>query len=161
MKSEERKVSSFETLMGYAQGRVARVDGTTEEIRIRQLPVDEYLKLMELLADEQGQIELYCLRQQPLSPALSPSDGAREKQPREQEWEVVPKGWARGLTVESHMAVIEQAEALNGDFFDRWLRRLKKKVEIVRPGLFEDLAKAVGLGSNLPSSSPKSPRPAA
>ncbi len=149
--SHEEKVNTFETLMGGVIGRVQRLDGTIEEIRIRQLPVDEYLKLMELLADEQGQIDLYCMRR------VKPAEG-EVRSPVE--WEAVPKGWAKGLSPESHEKVISQAEALNGDFFEAWLRRLKRKVEIVRPGLFEDLAKAVGVGSSLPSSLPRSPRSA-
>ncbi len=128
--------NSFETLLGGAEMEVEFVGGEKAKVWVRQLAIEEYPRLLMLLEDEVGQVELYCR-------VATGGDKGGEKGG----WEAVPEGWGRGLTPASHDAVMTKAEELNRDFFYRWLRRRLEKVELIRPGLVERMVEGLAVGA--------------
>jgi hypothetical protein len=158
--------SKFTTLMGGKEITVTRRDGSAESVWVRQLPIEDYPKLLLLLDDELGQVELYCLvAVGGLRSAGEAQAGGSRPAEQEQNWAAVPAGWAKTLRPESHELVINTAEGLNRDFFSRWMRRRMGRLELVRPGLADQVfaglaggAGAVPAGS--PNLSPRSPQSA-
>jgi hypothetical protein len=130
------------TILGGANVPVTLLDGSTQAIFVRQLPVKLYPKLLEAMQDELKHIDLLC-------------DKA---------------GLAETLAPEGHEAILNAGEKLNADFFSRWLARKQKRESLLpkpdmsealqvfsemqktNPQLTEELLKRV-LAS--PSSSPK------
>lgn len=135
MSTESAK--GFETLMGGVEAAAQFRNGRAEKVWVRQLPIEDYPKLLGLMEDEQKQIELYVMSQE---------EGAA--------WRPVPAGWAKTLTAQSHDELMEKAEELNRDFFGRWLRRRMGKMEAIRPGLTDDLVRGLK-GQGSPSSAPQ------
>jgi hypothetical protein len=128
-----KEPTTFETLIGGKELSVTMRDGKTETVKVLQLPIADYPKLLGSLENEEAQIELYCAK---------------------------PAGWSKELMPASHDAVMEEAERINGDFFSRWAQRRMRKLEALRPGMvekmFANLQAAVRPGS-LPGSPPTSP----
>lgn len=154
-------MNKFAELMGGQEIAVNHRDGTNEPVRVRALPIAEFPELLKVIDDEIGQAQL-DRQVQTKSEAWKTANARNPKAEVEAidaEWMAAPAGWAASLTPESHETVISTAEALNADFFWRWMRRRMDKLEKIRPGLAEKMfagvsAAAAGLGS--PSSSPKS-----
>ena len=137
------------TLLGGIKFTATKLDGSTEEIFIRQLPIKEFPVLRDHLGDELAMLEIYCAQ---------------------------PKGWAAMLMPASHDAVITEAEKLNRDFFLRWVERQKARAAMIpkpdmgevvqmldalsksNPDLLNDLMKKAVAGS--PISLPMPPAPA-
>jgi hypothetical protein len=133
--------TNFDTLMGAVEVTIKKRDGTTEKIKVLQLPVEKYPELASRLHDEGKQIELYCERQEP-----------------EGTWKPVPIGWAAALSPAAHNQVMETAGDLNKDFFEAWLRRRVATMEAMRPGVIEKFLAVEA--QTLPSTSPKRRTPA-
>lgn len=107
---------SMATLMGGTEVEVRLQDGSSEVVKVLQLQIEQYPRLLSLLDDERAQVELYCGR---------------------------PAGWAAKLAVASHHRIMAVAEELNGDFFGAWLRRKMGKLELLKPGLADDLLRGL------------------
>ena len=136
---DPKEANTFETVMGGADLVVRHRDGTDDTVKVLQLPIADYPRLLASLENEEAQLELYCGK---------------------------PTGWAGTLSLQSHNALMEKAEELNGDFFSRWAKRRLAKMEVLRPGamdkLFDGAAAAVQRQPQKPtlgSSLPKSPLP--
>ena len=127
----ETKPDSFSTLTAGQDLAVRSYGGITETVRVLQLPIKSYPKLLETIDVELGLVELYCNK---------------------------PKGWAETLDLESHEAVLELADKLNSDFFSRWMARRVTRMERVRPGIVDRLLDNAGRNavSSSPSSQPRS-----
>jgi len=156
-------MNKFAELMGGQEIAVTKRDGADEVVRVRAVPIAEFPELLKLLDDEVGQVQFYCqVRrpevQSPKSKVQSPLSPKAEVEAIDAEWMSAPAGWAATLMPDSHELVISTAEALNADFFARWLQRRMRRLETVRPGLADKMfaALAGAPGSGLPSSSPKS-----
>lgn len=123
---ETQAPRAMATLLGGSELTVTRHDGTTEMVRVRALPVNELQKLAERLDDEPAQVELYCSK---------------------------PAGWALELCRDSYEKVVIEGEALNNDFFMRWLQRQRARQERLVPGITEKLAdKILAFQNSLPRS---------
>jgi len=114
---------NFTTMMGGIDLTVTLQDGSSETVKVLQLPIEKYPELAAKWGDEQAQIDLYCSK---------------------------PSGWAKTLTVASHDQVMEEAEKVNGDFFTRWLRRRMGKVDALRPGALDKVFETSTLPSSSP-----------
>lgn len=117
--------------MGGKDFPVTKKDGTIETVFIRELGVNEFPRFAKVQNDEQEMIEFVCDKL---------------------------KGFAQTLTLESHEALVEEIEKVNGDFFSRWLARRIGRQEKMMPGVREKLLSAALASSD---TSPKSPLNAA
>lgn len=95
-------------------------DGTGGEVFLRQVPIRQLPTYLATMDDEPALLELVADK---------------------------PKGWADGLTVESHTELIAASEALNSDTFFAWLTRRVKRQEKLAPGSSGELGKAILSGS--------------
>lgn len=100
----------METVCGGMVLVMDMVGGTKEEVRVLQLAVKDYARLLELQGDEVALAGFYCGKE---------------------------RAWAEGLMPASHELVIQEGERLNGDFFGRWVQRQTGRLERIRPGLAE------------------------
>ena len=125
-------MTKMDTLLGGMEHEVTRRDGSTEKVKIRQLPVSLYPAFLAAQDDEPKMVELLCDR---------------------------PAGWADTIAPEAFEAIVIAGETLNPDFFSRWVQRRLSRQERLIPGITERLAKSAGLP--LPIGSPKSPSSAA
>lgn len=108
------------TLMGGTELVVQKVDGSSETVKVLQLPIKLFPRLRGCLQDEGAQAELYCGKE---------------------------KGWSDLLTPASHEEVITTGERINRDFFLRWVERLKARETYVPkadPSEIAMLIEAVG-----------------
>ena len=121
-----------ETLLGGLEIEVTLTSGNTEQVFLRQLPIRQMPRMLAALEDENRLVELFCDK---------------------------PDGWSDRLTVESFEQVILKGEALNADFFSRWVQRRLTRQEKVMPGITAQLARNAGLP--LPTGSPNAPSAAA
>jgi hypothetical protein len=106
------------TLLGGMDAVVTLLDGSSVTVRIRQLPVKLFPRLLEAQDDESKLVELLC-------------DQA--------------EGWADTLTVESFEQIVTLGEGLNSDFFSRWVRRRLERQERLIPGITEKISARCGL----------------
>jgi len=104
------KANPIETLLGGADFEVELLDGTKQTVRVRQLPISDYPKLMAAIDDESKQLELYCRQ---------------------------PEGWADSLKPEIIAPLIAKAEELNDAFFYPWVQRRLGRQERIMPGLVD------------------------
>lgn len=111
---------SIATLTGGRQMTARFTNGTTESITLRQVPIRLMPSYLATMDDEPALLELVADK---------------------------PKGWADGLTIESHEELIAASEALNSDTFFAWLRRRVRRQESLAPGSSGELGKAVLSGS--------------
>lgn len=107
-------------------------NGTQEIVTVRLLAVREFDKWLQTVDDEPGRIELATGKE---------------------------KGWADGLTPDSHRELLALAEKLNESDFFAWLRRRAERQERLLPGSSGELGKA--LMSASPTGSPSAPSAAA
>jgi hypothetical protein len=99
--------------------------GTKESVRVRQVPVREFPKYLEVMEDECRFVEFLC-----------------EK----------PPGWSDSLTPESSEQIVLEGEKVNSDFFSRWVRRRLERQEKLMPGI---TAQAITAASNSTTTLPK------
>src|SRR5688572_7418519 len=107
--------SPLATLLGGVEIEVKKLDGSTEKVRVRQLPVKLYPQYLQSMQDEPKMIELLCDK---------------------------PEGWSDGLALAEFGRISEAGEELNRDFFD-WFKRNRKRQEQLAPGLMERVATLV------------------
>lgn len=117
----------METLLGGRDLTITRLDGSTETVKVRQLPIRRFEALRATLADEPARVALYTGQ---------------------------PPPWADLLTPESFEAIIVEGDRLNADFFGRWLQRQMQWQDLLAPGLREQLVQAA---MTSPGASPNSP----
>jgi hypothetical protein len=117
--------TGFETLMGGKDVTVTYQDGKTEAVRVRQLCIEDYPKLLAAMQDEATQAELYCGKE---------------------------VGWAKQLTTECHDLVMEEGERINADFFGRWVQRRMRKLKLLGPELTDKLVGALANAQSKPTS---------
>lgn len=111
---------SIATITGGRTMQARFTNGTTEDVFLRQVPIRQMPTYLATMDDEPALLELVADK---------------------------PKGWADGLTVESHAELITASEALNSDTFFAWLRRRVRRQESLAPGSSGELGKAVLSGS--------------
>lgn len=139
-----------ETLLGGADVAVIFRDGTSETIKVRQLPIRLFQMYLAAIDQEARQVELYCDK---------------------------PEKWSDTLTNESFELIIEEGERINRDFFSRWKVRREKRQELLpkrdeaaevrmiellqknNPALLQSIIMQAA-ASNSPTPSPSSPLPA-
>lgn len=129
--------TTTETLLGGKTVPVSFRNGWTNQVAdqvfVRQIDVDECLKMLDVLDNECGQIELVCNR---------------------------PAGWAKQLSFESHTALIMESDRINADFFAQWLQRRMARQERMQPGVTQRIiaeATAKLVDRALQNGSPKPP----
>lgn len=115
------------TLMGGSEMTAQKLDGTSETVKVRQLPVRLLQSYLLKLDDEAAAIELFCDK---------------------------PEGWADTLTIESCAAIVTKGEELNSESFFAWLQRRVARQERLVPNSTGEVGKTVL--SISPTSSPKS-----
>lgn len=103
--TEQRGPTDFETLTGKSLVNARKLDGTPITLTIRQLPIREFPRLLELQGKEEELIELYT---------------------------GLPEGSAAELDTESQLAVLDAGDRINADFFARWVRRRMRASELLR-----------------------------
>ena len=83
-------------------------DGSTETVRVRELPIRDMPTYLMVSNDEAQSVELFCDR---------------------------PKGWASRLTRASHEALVTEGERLNLDFLRRYAERQDaRRLKLLTPG---------------------------
>lgn len=121
------------TILKGGQEHLARLrDGTRENVTVRLLAVREFDKWLATIDDEAGRIELVTGKD---------------------------KGWADGLTPDSHRDLLALAERLNESDFFGWLRRRAERQERLLPGSSGELGRVL-LSASL-TGSPSAPSVAA
>jgi hypothetical protein len=117
-----------DTLLGDQRAVASMRDGSTQNVTLRQLPIRALRTLADTLAngDEGAQIELFCGK---------------------------PQGWSDNLTMDSAVALLQQGQALNEDFFVSWASR--------QQALAQRLLARMSPLSPSPTGAPTSPSPAA
>lgn len=88
--------NTMATLLGGETMEVTFLDGAKETVKVCQLPVSLFQAYLDATDDETKLAQLLT---------------GKDEQ------------WVDFLTPESHAALIEKGEGINGDFFARWLRR--------------------------------------
>jgi hypothetical protein len=111
---------SMEILNGGRQAVARMIDGSTEAVFVKQLPVRQLQAYLASIDDEPARIELVTGK---------------------------PAGWADKLTNESHVELLAAAEGLNADTFFAWLRRRVERQERLAPGSSGELGKHLLSGS--------------
>jgi hypothetical protein len=119
---------SMDTLLGGRDVTVTRLDGSTQSVRVRQLPISELGKYFVVAEDEGATIELICSQ---------------------------PRGWSATLTPDSFEAALVAAEELNLDPLSRYAARVAARREKLMPGVTEKLLEMMATQSA--SSAPGSP----
>lgn len=94
---------------------VEKRDGSSERVTVRELPIRQLTRLLELQDDEAALVELYCDK---------------------------PEGWADALTSTAHEQVLEEGAGLNFPILERWLNRKAAAVERLKPQVERILALA-------------------
>jgi hypothetical protein len=112
--STNKPAVSLSTITGGTAMVVTKLNGETENVRVRQLPVNLLPEMLTVFQNEPALVELYCER---------------------------PAGWAATLSRDSYEAVVEKGQAENGSFFARWLARHLAKTELIVPNFREDMAR--------------------
>jgi hypothetical protein len=122
--------TKWETLLGGVDYEARKLDGSTEAVRIRQLPVRLMDQYLNVLNDEPKVVELLCGR---------------------------PAGWSDCLSNESFEKIVEEGTRVNADFFERFLARKANMVSTLHrlagahQAVVERLASAT-LPTTLPNS---------
>lgn len=98
------------TLTGSFEFHVNHSNGDKSVVKVRQLPIKEFPKFLQVQDDELEMIDFVCGK---------------------------TKGFAETLTPECHEALVAEIEKVNADFFLRWVERRKARVEKLAPGAFQ------------------------
>lgn len=107
MNIESNKLVS---LTGASDYDAVKRDGTTEPVKIRQLPIKLLPKYASAQDDELQMAEVLCDK---------------------------PAGWAETLSDGSIEQIIITGEEINADFFGRWAKRRLARLERLQPGAVE------------------------
>lgn len=110
-----------------------RDNKTPELVKILALAIEDMIPLLEATDHELRQIAMYCGK-------VLPAGGYDET-------------WAKTLTRESQVEVIEKGEEANADFFGKWMERRTRRMDRLTRALPEKIKEAI-----LPSNS-SPPRP--
>jgi hypothetical protein len=114
MKTDEKEkvdeVPSMVTLLGGKKLTVTYLDGTSEEVVVRQVAISDLETYGELMTNEPRMVEFLCRK---------------------------PAGWVASLTRESAEEVVVCGDGINADFFARWHRRQQARSERLMPGVTE------------------------
>jgi hypothetical protein len=100
------------TVNGGVEISVSRLDGTTEIVKVRQIPATKLEQFMTKLADEATSVSIYCDR---------------------------PVEWGDSLTQESFTEIIEKGMEINKDFLGKWCSRRATWTEMLNVGVIADL----------------------
>jgi len=111
-----KTANPMSTLNGGELITVTKLDGSNEEIFVKQLPVRQYQKYLEAQADEVKMIVLACNK---------------------------PEEFCDTLTPDSHELLVTTIERMNESFFQHWLQRQKNRVERLFPGAQEKVVEAL------------------
>jgi hypothetical protein len=120
-----------ETLLGGRKYSAAKKDGTTEDVFIRQIGIEDCPAFLEVQDSELRMIEFACS---------------------------MPDGWARTLSPDCQEELVKEIDRINADFFSRWAERQKSRAERLMPGIVEKRLAALSVS---PTSPPKPPSNAA
>lgn len=115
-KEETKMPDPMTTLIGGTEITVTKIDGSVEVVKVIQVPIKLFPKYAEALEDEPKLVALITGKDQ---------------------------AWVDSLTHESFEAVISTGEALNKDFFGRWLQRRLERQERMFPGVTQKMIDAV------------------
>ncbi|MDB6024005.1 MAG: hypothetical protein JWM68_228 [Verrucomicrobiales bacterium] len=110
----EKGPTSTETLLGGIDVLVSfkEQSAASEPVKVLQLPVSSFPKLMAQMDDEVETIAIFTGK---------------------------TRAWADSISMESHEAIIIEGERINGDFFGRWAARRVARVERSLPGAMDKL----------------------
>lgn len=133
---------SMETVLGGVDATVLLLNGTKEQVKVRQVPVRELPRLLIATgnADEAAMAEVYCNK---------------------------PTGWADTILPAEVERIVIEGDRINADFFARWLARRNEREARLFPGQQEQLLRAAAEAAlkatllSSPTGSPTSPSPAA
>ncbi|HEV8523084.1 MAG TPA: hypothetical protein VGQ71_01185 [Terriglobales bacterium] len=123
------QTNTLTTLLGGETYTATRIDGTTEPVFIRQLPVKIYPVFLEAIDDEPRMVDILCDK---------------------------PAGWSETMSPESFDFIATRGDALNQDFFYRWAQRRLARQEKLVPGITDRMLTASRLPNTSPNS-PSSP----
>ena len=103
------------TILGGEDISITLRDGTSENIKVRELPIKKLDEFLRKIGDEDALVELYCDKE---------------------------TGWAANLTRESWEKVLEKGDEINLDFFTSRARKRLERHEKILPGFLEKIQKA-------------------
>jgi len=92
------KVNELVVLNGGVDVKVSHTEGTSEDVKVRQLPIRQMDRWAELAGNEPALVELYCGK---------------------------PEGWADTLVNEDYEMIVDLGDQLNRPIFDRWIARVQ------------------------------------
>ena len=108
---ERRKII---TIAGGINMVVEHIDGSTETVKVRQIPATMIEPFMQKLADEATSVSIYCDR---------------------------PREWCDTITHESITAICKKGLELNESFLGAWCQRRAKWMEMMNVGVIAELQK--------------------
>jgi hypothetical protein len=120
--------NTMATLLGGEVMTLNKKDGSTEELKVLQIAVEDYPTYLKCQEDECAMVDMLCGK---------------------------PSGFFKELTPESFEAVVIKGEAINQDFFGRWAQRKLARQERLFPGVTDRILKSAALNpqsSNSPIS---------
>jgi len=103
----ENTVSKTETLFGGTELVVSLKDGTSEIVKVIQLPVSKFIDFAKVIDDECEMVSLVCNKK---------------------------KEWCDSLQIEAFELLVAECERINMDFFGRWLQRRINRQQRILPG---------------------------
>jgi hypothetical protein len=123
---------SITTLLGGTELSVSFLDSQRAVVKVRQLPVRDLPRYLNVYQNEAATVELFCDR---------------------------PAGWADQLALESFEELLAIGEKLNLDFLSRYAARQLARNEKLLPGFREKvMGDLLGRPAGV-STSPATPRP--
>lgn len=127
-------MSELTTILGGEEIEIKYQDGSTQTIKVRELPIKKLDEFLQKIGDEDACIELYANQS---------------------------SGWAATLSRESWEEVLDLGESLNLDFFMRRAKARIERQEKLMPGLKQKIIEAQekaihGAVSRLQTSAPAS-----
>lgn len=104
------------TLQGGVDYEAVKRDGTKEQVKILQLPIKLMPQYGAALTNEPALVELLCNR---------------------------PKDWSDGLTNECFEHIVVTGREIHKDFFACFQQRQREAIELLNPGVTEEVIKAM------------------
>ena len=129
---QETNSNGFAAIIGGVKMRAEFIDGSCEDVMVRQLPIRLYKEYLEAQDSEAKILSVLCGK---------------------------PVEWADGLKIESFEAILDEGEKINADFFSRWVKRQFARKERIMPGIADKLMRQIM--SDLKTTSPSAPLPVA
>jgi len=111
-KPEREEKENMVTIAGGVELIVKHLDGTSERVKIRQIPATKLELFMTKVSDESTSISIYCDK---------------------------PIEWVDTLEQESINEVCDKGLEINENFLNAWCRRRAKWTEMVNVGVVADL----------------------